>query len=78
MQKNFDRVVVIYWYQLHGRTVANEIKSKLYLLSDSLRLGRSDAALVRLVVPIGDDPAAAAAQGLSFVDELRPKLAAIL
>ncbi len=78
MRKNFDQAVVIYWYQLEGRTVANEIKSKLYLLSDSLRRRQSDAALVRVVVPVSSDPAAAAAQGLSFVGELLPRLAPLL
>ena len=75
VRKNLDRAVVIYWYQLHGRIVANEITSKLYLLADSLRFGRRDAALVRLVVPVLDQPDAAAAHGRSFARELLPRLA---
>jgi EpsI family protein len=78
MRKNLDRAVVMYWYQLHGRMVANEVKSKLYLLGDSLRLRRSDAALVRIVVPVGGEPDAAAARGLSFVRELLPQLTPLL
>lgn len=78
MRKNLDRAVVMYWYQLHGRIVANEVKSKLYLLADSLRLGRSDAALIRVVVPVKGEPDAAAAQGLSFIRELLPQLTRLL
>ena len=78
MQKNLERVVVVYWYQLHGRTVASEIKSKVYGLFDRVRRGRSDAALVRIVVPIDGDADAAAARGLSFAGELLPRLTPLL
>jgi EpsI family protein len=78
MRKNLDRAVVIYWYQLDGRTVANEVKSKLYLLFDRLRRRAGDAALVRIVVPVTDEPAAAAARGLAFARELLPQLTPLL
>jgi EpsI family protein len=78
MQKNLDRVAVIYWYQLQGRTVAGELESKVYGLFDRVRRGRSDAALVRLVVPIADDSSGAAERGLSFAGELLPQLAPLL
>ena len=78
MQKNLDRVVVIYWYQMHGRAVASEIRSKAYGLFDRVRSGRSEAALVRIAVPIAADTDAAAARGLSFVGDLLPQLAPVL
>ena len=78
MRKNLDRAVVIYWYQLEGRSVANEVTSKLYLLSDRLRRQAGDAALVRIVVPVTDVPEAAAARGLAFARELLPQLAPLL
>jgi EpsI family protein len=78
MQKNLNRVVVIYWYQMHGRAVASEIRSKMYGLFDRVRNGRSTAALVRIAVPITGDADAAAARGLSFVGALLPQLAPVL
>jgi EpsI family protein len=78
LQKNLERVAVIYWYQLNGRTVASEIRSKAFGLFDRIRTGRSDAALVRIVVPIAGESNAAAARGLSFAGELLPRLAPIL
>jgi EpsI family protein len=78
MRKNLDQAVVIYWYQLQGRAVANEVKSKLLLLGSSLRRQPAHAALVRVVVPVADRPDAAAALGLSFVGELLPRLAPVL
>lgn len=45
------RGVVVYWYQSHARAVASEYWARAYLVWDSLRLRRSDTALVRVVVP---------------------------
>jgi EpsI family protein len=43
---------VLYWYQMHGRSIANDYKAKLYTLADSIRYGRTDAALVRIITPV--------------------------
>jgi EpsI family protein len=54
--------LVLYWYQSQGRVVADEFAAKFYLVSDSIRKHRSDAALVRVVVPIMPGPDKAAAR----------------
>jgi EpsI family protein len=46
--KGEDREVVIYWYLAHGRAVASEYRAKFYLVADSIRLNRSDGALIRI------------------------------
>lgn len=46
------REVMIYWYQGRGRTVASEYWGKIYTVLDSVRLRRSDAAMIRVTVPI--------------------------
>jgi len=76
VRKNGDRAVVLYWYAIHGRMLANELASKIWLLHDSIRFRRSDAALVRIVVPIGGagDPAAAEQRGLAFARGVLPYL----
>ena len=77
VSKNVDRAVVLYWYAVHGRILAGEVESKLWLLHDSLRLRRSDAALVRVVVPVGREPSLledAQEQGVAFVRDLLPYL----
>ena len=43
-----QRQLVFYWYQAHSRTVASEYWARYYLVSDSIRLNRSDGALVRV------------------------------
>jgi EpsI family protein len=75
VRKNRDRSVVLYWYAIHGRTLANELVSKAWLLHDALLLRRSDAALVRIVVPIAESDAAAEQHGLAFARAVLPYLA---
>jgi EpsI family protein len=48
------RSVLIYWYQGRGRRVASEYWGKVYTVLDSVRMRRSDAAMVRVMVPVGD------------------------
>jgi EpsI family protein len=79
IEKGLDRQLVLYWYQSHGRVVANEYWSKFYLVRDAVRLNRTDAALVRVIVPIPPNVDAAEtqaeAQGVKFVQTVFPLLA---
>ena len=50
---------MIYWYQGRGRAVASEYWGKVYTVIDSVRLRRSDGALVRVTVPIKSSEAQA-------------------
>ncbi|MDX8353106.1 VPLPA-CTERM-specific exosortase XrtD [Cognatiyoonia sp. IB215182] len=52
IQKGQTRMLVYYWFEQHGRHTAWDFAAKMYLLWDSLVLGRSDGALVRLTTPI--------------------------
>jgi EpsI family protein len=56
IQKGIDKQVVYYWYHSHGRVIGNEYWSKVYMVYDAARLNRSDAALVRVVSPVGFAP----------------------
>ena len=77
IQKGLDRQVVFYWYQSRDRVVASEYWGKVYTVLDAMRHNRTDAALVRVTVPIGSDEGAreqATAAGLGFVRALFPHL----
>jgi EpsI family protein len=74
VRKGLDRALVLYWYAIHGRVVANEVSSRLYLLHDSLLDGRSDAALVRVAVPIAGTIDAADRDAVAFARALLPRL----
>ncbi len=60
--KTGERQLVLYWFQAHGRAVANEYWAKCYLVSDSIRMNRSDGGLVRLMTPMLDGESRDAAQ----------------
>jgi len=47
-----QQALVYYWYQGRGRVEANEYKVKYNLLHDAVLYGRTEEALVRIVVPI--------------------------
>ena len=44
--------LMIYWYQGRGRNVASEYWGKIYTVFDSVRLRRSNGAMVRVTVPV--------------------------
>lgn len=48
------RVVVYYWYQGRGRVAWNEYAVKWELMRDKALHGRSEEALVRIVIPLSD------------------------
>ena len=75
IQKGDERQLVLYWYQSHGRIVASEYASKVHLVLDAIRLNRTDAALVRIIQPIGDGSVEAAeAAAVEFARSLMPQL----
>jgi EpsI family protein len=49
-----DRALMVYWYQGRGRAVASEYWGKIYTVLDSVRRRRSDGAMVRVMVPLGN------------------------
>lgn len=71
--------LMIYWYQGRGRAVASEYWGKVYTVVDSVRLRRSDGAMVRVTVPLDDSEPAAleaakdlAAKGAAALSEFVP------
>jgi EpsI family protein len=54
IQKGEHKQVVLYWYQSQGRVVASEYASKVYMVLDAMRTNRTDASLVRVIVPTAD------------------------
>jgi EpsI family protein len=79
IRKGLESEVVLYWYQSHGRIVASEYWGKFYLVYDALRLNRTDAALVRITVPVtNNDEATAQARALSFAKQITGDLDQII
>ncbi len=65
--KGDARQLVLYWYWAHDRGVASEYWAKFYLVKDSIRMNRSDGALVRIVTPMVSGESTDAAQQRLFL-----------
>lgn len=76
LQLGLSREVVIYWFQSHGRTVASEYWARFYLVTDALRMNRTDGALVRVISPVASQEPMKNAQQrvLNFTKEILPLL----
>jgi EpsI family protein len=70
------RQFVIYWYQAHGRSIANEYTAMVYTIVDAMRLNRTDAALVRVVTPIASNEEVSSAR--ERAERFSMRLAALL
>jgi len=74
IQKGLDTRLVLYWYQSHGRAIASEYWTKIYLVLDGLRLHRTDGAIVRVITPLRESEASAERNAVEFVRTLVPIL----
>lgn len=80
LQKPGATVISNFWFQQRGRVITSEWLNKLWLVVDSLRMGRSDGALIRVELYL--QPHQSPEQGQELLDrftadlfrELRPYL----
>lgn len=74
--KGTDRQLVLYWYWAHNRAVASEYWARVYLVTDSIRMNRSDGALVRITSRIlpGETVDSAMQRVLPFAGKVVPLL----
>lgn len=76
IRKGDDRRLVLYWFWAHDRGIASEYWAKFYLVADSLRMNRSDGALVRITSPMypGESADAAEQRLMPFTNSVLPLL----
>jgi len=74
--KGDSRQLVLYWYWAHNRGVASEYLAKFYLVADSIRMHRSDGAMIRITTALlpGESPSDAEQRILPFAQRLTPLL----
>lgn len=78
IQRGEERALVLYWYQGRGRAESSEYRVKWDLLRDSIVRGRTDEALVRIMVPVGMDEGAALRVAAAAAAEVIPALGSTL
>lgn len=54
-----NKQLLVYWYQGRGRKTPSEYWGKIYTVIDSVKMRRSDGAMVRVIVPVGASESAA-------------------
>lgn len=67
---------VIYWYQAHGRSIPNEYVAKGFMVTDAIRLNRTDGALVRVITQVmpSESMESAEARAVHFTQQIAPTL----
>ncbi len=67
---------VIYWYQSHGRSIPNEYVAKGYMVTDAIRMNRTDGALVRVITQVmsSESLESAEARAVHFTQQMAPTL----
>jgi EpsI family protein len=71
IHKSGVRNVVLYWYQSGPRIIASEYYGKFLLMHDAMFDGRTDGAIVRIIVP---DSPGAVEDGVKFASRLIPEV----
>jgi EpsI family protein len=66
VQNGSNKQLLVYWYQGRGRKTASEYWGKIYTVIDSVKMRRSDAAMVRVMVPVGASEASALEAAMSL------------
>lgn len=71
-----DRELMYYWFPQRGRDITSDYLLKWYLLWDAITRGRTDGALVRLIIPLppGTSVAKGDRQLTAFARAFVPKL----
>jgi EpsI family protein len=79
VQRGDNKSIVMYWYQSHGRTVADEYRAKFFVMADAIRHNRTDTALVRITVPVVNNEVAQAEEmARDFVRKAHGAITAVL
>lgn len=76
IEKDGAQMLALYWYHGRGRVVASEYWGRLYTLADAVTRGRTDGALIRVIVPLSAQQTQEQARqaGLAFSQSLLPLL----
>lgn len=74
IQKGMNYQLVLYWYQDRGRVIASEYWAKGYMIWDAMTQNRTDGSLVRITIPVVDDPEQAFEVGVAFLQDMWPRL----
>lgn len=74
VENDRERLLVLYWYQAHGRIVASEYWAKFYMVLDGIRLNRTDSAIVRVTARVAGSEPQARQMAVNFAEQVAARL----
>lgn len=77
-QNGYSNELFLYWFQVKGKTLANEYALKIAEVTNSIFYNRKDSAFIRISVPVADDIDEAIAVGEQFVRDFYPHISSVL
>ena len=77
-QNGYSKEIFLYWFQVKGKSLANEYALKVAEVTNSIFYNRKDSAFIRISVPVADDLDEAIAVGERFVRDFYPHIASVL
>jgi EpsI family protein len=74
ISKGGEKTIVIYWFWAHDRGVASEYWAKYYLVADSIKMNRTDGAMIRVAASMspGETAQEATDRLLPFINLILP------
>ncbi|MEW6117517.1 MAG: exosortase C-terminal domain/associated protein EpsI [Nitrospirota bacterium] len=77
-QKDENKEMLLYWYQIKGRTLSNEYALKAHEILNSALYRRRDSAFVRISLPLEGEEEAVFRRGMRFIRDFYPRIAEFL
>ena len=74
VESDQNKQFVLYWYDTHGRDFASEYEGKAILVWEALKTGRTDGALIRVMMPITSAKGQAEEVSTAFARQIYPYL----
>jgi EpsI family protein len=78
IQNGNQRALMVYWYQGRGHVTSSEYWAKIYTILDSVRSRRSDGAMVRVMVPLGNSQEEAQKAAVELASQAASELPAFV
>jgi EpsI family protein len=78
IQNGNQRALMVYWYQGRGHATSSEYWAKIFTVLDSVRSRRSDGAMVRVMVPLGNSQEEAQKSAVELASQAASELPAFV
>ncbi|MGI9056803.1 MAG: exosortase C-terminal domain/associated protein EpsI [Pyrinomonadaceae bacterium] len=78
IENGVNNQIMIYWYQGRGRAEASEYRDKINTVLDSTFRRRSDGAMIRILIPVGDDEQKATETAINLSAQTAENLSAFV